>query len=87
MLSQALKDLNIKCKNTADMIKHSQVIEYIGKQLQKFQKDLPDYEQIKKFTLLPSAFTIERNEITPSLKLRRKVIYANYSREIEAMYR
>ena len=69
------------------MIKHSQVIEYIGKQLHKFQKDRPDYEQIKKFTLLPSAFTIERNEITPSLKLRRKVIYANYSREIEAMYR
>ena len=87
MLSQALKDLNIKYKNTADLIKHSQVIEYIGKQLQKFQKDLPDYEQIKKFTLLPSAFTIERNEITPSLKLRRKVIYANYSREIEAMYK
>ena len=87
MLAQALKDLNIKYKSTADMIKQSQVIEYIGKQLQKFQKDLPDYEQIKKFTLLPTAFTIERNEITPSLKLRRKVIYANYSREIEAMYK
>ena len=86
-LSQAFKDLNIKYKNTADLIKHSQVIEYIGKQLQKFQSDLPDYEQIKKFTLLPTAFSIERNEITPTLKLRRKVIYANYSREIEAMYR
>ena len=87
MLTQAFKDINIKYKNTADLIKHSQVIEYIGKQLQKFQSDLPDYEQIKKFTLLPTAFSIERNEITPTLKLRRKVIYANYSREIEAMYR
>ena len=87
MLTQAFKDLNIKYKNTAELIKHSQVIEYIGKQLQKFQSDLPDYEQIKKFTLLPTAFSIERNEITPTLKLRRKVIYANYSREIEAMYR
>ena len=87
MLTQAFKDFNIKYKNTADLIKHSQVIEYIGKQLQKFQSDLPDYEQIKKFTLLPTAFSIERNEITPTLKLRRKVIYANYSREIEAMYR
>ena len=87
ILTQAFKDLNIKYKNTADLIKHSQVIEYIGKQLQKFQSDLPDYEQIKKFTLLPTAFSIERNEITPTLKLRRKVIYANYSREIEAMYR
>ena len=87
MLTQAFKDLNIKYKNTADLIKHSQVIEYIGKQLQKFQSDLPDYEQIKKFTLLPTAFSIERNEITPTLKLRLKVIYANYSRDIEAMYR
>ena len=87
MLTQAFKDLNIKYKNTAELIKHNQVIEYIGKQLQKFQSDLPDYEQIKKFTLLPTAFSIERNEITPTLKLRRKVIYANYSREIEAMYR
>ena len=87
MLTQAFKDLNIKYKNTAELIRHSQVIEYIGKQLQKFQSDLPDYEQIKKFTLLPTAFSIERNEITPTLKLRRKVIYANYSREIEAMYR
>ena len=69
------------------MIKQSQVIEYISKQLQKFQNDLPDYEQIKKFTLLPNAFSIERNEITPTLKLKRKVIYANYSREIEAMYK
>lgn len=86
-LSQVMKELNIKYKNTADLLKQSQVIEYISKQLQKFQSDLPDYEQIKKFTLLPTAFTIERDEITPTLKLKRKVIYANYSREIEAMYR
>ncbi|MDO5106304.1 long-chain fatty acid--CoA ligase [Capnocytophaga sp.] len=87
MLTQALEELNIKYKSTTELLKNSQVIEYITKQLQKFQNDLPDYEKIKKFTLLPTAFSIERNEITPTLKLKRKVIYANYSKEIEAMYR
>ncbi|MDO4229028.1 MAG: long-chain fatty acid--CoA ligase [Capnocytophaga sp.] len=87
MLTNALQELNIKYKSTAELLKNSQVIDYITKQLQKFQNDLPDYEKIKKFTLLPNAFSIERNEITPTLKLRRKVIYANYSKEIEAMYR
>lgn len=87
ILTQAFNDLNIKYKTTAELLKNSQVIDYISKQLQKFQNDLPDYEQIKRFTLLPIAFSIERNEITPTLKLKRKVIYANYQKEIEAMYR
>lgn len=87
MLTQALQEFNIKYKSTTELLKNSQVIDYITKQLQKFQSDLPDYEKIKKFTLLPNAFSIERNEITPTLKLKRKVIYANYSKEIEAMYR
>lgn len=86
-LTQALQELNIKYKSTTELLKNSQVIDYITKQLQKFQNDLPDYEKIKKFTLLPNAFSIERDEITPTLKLKRKVIYANYSKEIEAMYR
>ena len=87
MLTQALQELNIKYKSTAELLKNSQVIDYVTRQLQKFQNDLPDYEKIKKFTLLPDAFSIERNEITPTLKLKRKVIYANYSKEIEAMYK
>lgn len=87
MLTQALQELNIKYKSTTELLKNSQVIDHITKQLQKFQNDLPDYEKIKKFTLLPDAFSIERNEITPTLKLKRKVIYANYSKEIEAMYK
>ncbi|MFJ1350323.1 AMP-dependent synthetase/ligase [Capnocytophaga canimorsus] len=86
VLQQMMADLNIKYKNTTDLIKNSQVIDFINKRLQKFQKDLPDYEKIKRFTLLPKAFSIDRNEITPTLKLKRKVIYVRYRKEIEAMY-
>ncbi|MFN4150172.1 MAG: long-chain fatty acid--CoA ligase, partial [Candidatus Sericytochromatia bacterium] len=47
---------------------------------------LARFEEIKKFTLLPNEFTIESNEITPTLKLKRKVINQNYSELIESMY-
>lgn len=86
ILKQAMEEVNVKYKSTTDFLKSTQVIDYISKQLQRFQHDLPDYEKIKKFTLLPNAFTIERNEITPTLKLKRSVIYKNYKKEIEAMY-
>lgn len=86
-LQQMVKDLNIKHKNTSELIKNSQVIDFINNRIQRFQKDLPDYEKIKRFTLLSNGFTIEKNEITPTLKLKRKIIYANYKKEIEAMYR
>jgi len=44
------------------------------------------WETIKKFTILPRDLTIEDGEITPSLKLKRRVIEANFKDEIEKMY-
>lgn len=42
---------------------------------------------MKKFTLLPREFSIEMGEITPTLKLRRKIIMERFRKEIEAMYK
>jgi long-subunit acyl-CoA synthetase (AMP-forming) len=47
---------------------------------------LARFEQIKRFTIVPTEFSIERDEVTPTQKLRRKVITKNYAAEIEAMY-
>jgi len=47
---------------------------------------LAQYESIKKFVLLPRDFSIEGGELTPTLKLRRKVIYEKYKDRIEGMY-
>ena len=43
-------------------------------------------EQVRKFTLLPRPFTVEGGEMTPTLKLKRKVICDMHLEEIEAMY-
>ena len=45
-----------------------------------------NYERIRKFTILEQPFTIEGGEMTPSLKLKRKVIEERYTNLIEDMY-
>lgn len=85
-LTSYAKDINLKYKNYTDLIKNHQIIEMFEKRLHRLQKELPSYEQIKKFTLLSNLFSIDRDELTPTLKLKRKNIYKNYRKEIEAMY-
>ena len=52
----------------------------------KLQKKLANYERVRKFALLDKPFTIESGEITPSLKIKRKVVEEKYNYLIEQMY-
>jgi long-chain acyl-CoA synthetase len=52
----------------------------------KLQKRLANYERVRKFALLDKPFTIETGEITPSLKIKRKVVEKKYNYLIEQMY-
>src|SRR5574341_659972 len=58
----------------------------IAQAVKDLNTQLPSYERIRRFTVLPNEVTIEAGEITPSLKLKRKVIAQRYQREIEDMY-
>ncbi|PJG83458.1 AMP-dependent synthetase/ligase [Caviibacterium pharyngocola] len=86
-LEEYAKQLNIKYQDRMELVKHSEIIKMFEKRIAELQKELPNFEQIKKFTLLPQAFSTAMNEITPTLKLRRKVILQRYKEQIEAMYK
>ena len=58
---------------------------YLLNQVQ-LQKKLANYEKIRKFTLLEKPFSIESGELTPSLKIKRKVIEERYMNLIDDMY-
>ena len=48
--------------------------------------DRSRYEQIKRFAVLPREFSLEHDEVTPTLKLRRKVILDHFAAEVDALY-
>ena len=48
--------------------------------------DLSRFEQIKRFAILPRDFTAEDGEVTPTLKLKRRVCQEHFAAEIEALY-
>lgn len=85
-LEEYAKKLNIQYQNRLDLIKNAAIVEMFEKRINELQKELQGFEKIKKFTLLPKAFSIELGEITPTLKLRRKVILQRYHALIEKMY-
>ncbi len=87
---EALKEYadahRIAYKSDEDLIKLKQIEELIEKDFASFQKQLANYERVRKFTLLSKPFSIESGEMTPSLKLKRKVIEERYQDLIEDMY-
>ncbi|KMK51148.1 long-chain fatty acid--CoA ligase [[Actinobacillus] muris] len=85
-LEDYARQLNIKYQDRLELIRHSDIIQMFEKRINELQKELAGFEQIKKFTLLPQAFSTKMEEITPTLKLRRKVILERYRTQIEAMY-
>ena len=49
-------------------------------------EELADYEKVKRIALLPDEFTIESGELTPTLKVKRRVIEQKYGNVIESLY-
>jgi long-chain acyl-CoA synthetase len=58
----------------------------IQQEIDRFNQNLDRQEKIRRFALLPRDFTIEDDEITPSLKVKRKVIDKKYKSVIDSLY-
>jgi long-chain acyl-CoA synthetase len=70
----------------ADLAEHPAVIEEIRRARRAANAHLSRVEQFKRFTILPTEWSPESEELTPTMKLKRRVIYSKYSPQIEAMY-
>lgn len=76
----------IKYRNLEELVKNQSIQKLIQERIAVLQANFARFEQIKRFTLLPRAFSKENGEITDTLKLRRAAIYRIFHAEIEAMY-
>lgn len=85
-LEEYAKELNIKYHDRLELIKNNDIVEMFEKRVNELQNELAKFEQVKRFKLLPKAFSMDDGELTPTQKLRRKVINDKYHDEIEEMY-
>ena len=69
-----------------DLLQKPEIIELFRTRIDTLQQELAHFDQIKRFTLLPEPFSMERGELTNTLKIRRPVLAKNYAAEIERMY-
>ncbi|HPF20579.1 MAG TPA: AMP-binding protein, partial [Syntrophomonas sp.] len=69
-----------------DVVNSPLVKELIEGEINRINDYLEDYETIKKYTILKRRFSEEEGEMTPTLKLKNRVIFEHFKKEIEAMY-
>ncbi len=70
-----------------DLANSAEIHAMIEERIQSTQKDLPNYERVRRFSLLEEPLSIENGELTPSLKVKRKAVEERYRDLIESMYR
>ena len=70
----------------SDMATHQETIDLFTSEVESRMGSFPNFEKIKKFTVCDRLFELERGEITPSLKIKRKIVTENFKEAIDAMY-
>ena len=85
-LKEFCKRKGISYGTDAEMILRSDILEKYQSEIDMLNKQFAKWEQIKRFRLLDKPWGIDSGELTPTLKLKRKIIFQKFSREIEAIY-
>ena len=86
LLEEYAREHHIPFESHEQLCADPQINEMMKERIDTLQQQLAHYEQIKRFTLLPHHFSMERGELTNTLKIKRRVLNENYKKEIDAMY-
>ncbi|MBC7798844.1 MAG: long-chain fatty acid--CoA ligase [Pyrinomonadaceae bacterium] len=77
---------NLDVKSDADFCQNAQIVDLIQKQVDELTPDLSKYEKVKKIALLERELSIESGELTPTLKVKRRVVNEKYEKVIDKIY-
>ena len=78
--------LGVQYDDLADLAQKPEILGVVGQAVEKANDRLSRPEQVKKWKLLPVEWTAESAELTPTLKLKRRVVHSNYAEAIEELY-
>jgi len=85
-LERRLKDLGRPPASRDDLIARPDVVALYQEIVDALNRELSQFERIKRIALLPSEFSVESGELTPSLKVKRKVVEQRWAQQIAALY-
>ena len=86
LLEAYARQHDIAYNSREDLCCDRRIVQMIMERIETLQQRLAHYEQVKRFTLLPRPFSMERGELTNTLKIKRRVLNENYKEQIEKMY-
>ena len=86
-LAHELEVKGISEKDTHRLVEMNEVKAIYKEEVTKANKQLADFEKVKKHVLVGKSFSVDDGELTPSLKVRRRVVKDKYAAEIESMQR
>ena len=85
-ITKFARDRKILYKDLSDLSQKRVVVQLINNEIQFINEKLPSYETIKKFKILEEDFDQDKDELTPTFKVKRKVVIDNYKILLESMY-
>jgi long-chain acyl-CoA synthetase len=86
MLRSYAQHKGLDCQTPADFCRHPRVIDLLQRQVDSLTADLARYERVKRVALLEKELTIDGGELTPTLKVKRRVIDEKYKHVIDRIY-
>jgi long-chain acyl-CoA synthetase len=86
-LERRLKDLGRPPGDRTELVARPDVVALYQEIVDGLNRELSQYERIKRIAILPREFSIDSGELTPSLKVKRKVVEKNWEETIEGLYR
>jgi long-chain acyl-CoA synthetase len=85
-LGKFAREQGVLTSDPGALVKHPKIVERVARTVEEKNTNLQSYAKIKKFSILPGDFTLEGGELTPTLKVKRKVVSEKYRKELEALY-
>jgi long-chain acyl-CoA synthetase len=86
LLKQWCQENAVPNGTRSEMTQHPKVVDYYAGLVNKLNPNFSKVEQIKKFNLVEDAWDVQTGELTPTMKLKRRVILEKYKKQIESMY-
>ena len=85
-LAEFARQRGLPCGSPGELARHEQVRALLQREVDAVNAELARFEQIKRFVVLERDFSIESGELTPTMKVRRRVVEQQYRDAVESLY-